>query len=102
MRNVTKFVATAAFGAAIVMSGAAPSYATSANVTSAAQYFFDCLKKLGTEDTCGGPHTMDTGTGSIYSGAGPGSFDNPCWYNEIYIDGECYCWWEVKGARKGS
>jgi hypothetical protein len=74
MRNLTKFVATAAFGAAIVMSGSAPSYAFTSNVTDALSYFSDCLAKLGTEDTCGGPHEINKGTSSVgsLSGFDPG------------------------------
>ena len=74
MRNLTKLVATAAFGAAIVMSGSAPTYAFSANVQGALSYFSDCLAKLGTDDTCGGPHEMDKSTSSIssLSGGAPG------------------------------
>ncbi|HWA18949.1 MAG TPA: hypothetical protein VG757_08110 [Devosia sp.] len=84
MRNLTKFVATAAFGAAIVMSGSAPSYAFTDNVKDATSYFFDCLGKLGSDENCGGPHEMNTSTSSIYSGTshpdGGEPYCGPCYH----------------------
>jgi len=79
MRNVLKYAAIAGFGVAMSMSMAAPSFATTDNVKGAVSYFVDCLKKLGTDQNCGAPHPMDTGTSSIASGGGGAQ--------EI----ECYC-----------
>jgi hypothetical protein len=94
MRNVLKYVAVAGFGVAMSMSMAAPSFATTDNVKGAVSYFVDCLKKLGTDQNCGGPHPIANASSiTSLSGSGPGGQD--CAYWEVLINGYCYCWWEV-------
>jgi hypothetical protein len=78
MRNVFKLAAVAAMGVGMAMSVSAPSYATTANVTDAAKYFFDCLAKLGTDQNCGGPHEMNRSTASIGGGSNKASGDAYC------------------------
>jgi hypothetical protein len=70
MRNLVKLAAVAVVGVGMSMSVSVPSYATTDNVKDAWTYFHDCLVKLAKgEDTCGGPHTIDKGTGSIGGGS---------------------------------